>query len=104
MTKKPSVDPNACQMTVNWPDKTKDTLQIPPGFKDTLKWFLDAVYRGTGYRCSRNEFMMKSARHYLDHLLQSKNTKQLLNSLKAETPEPEIQTEKDGTHLPVSEE
>jgi hypothetical protein len=73
---------NTEQMTVYWPDGEKDNIQAPVGFKDSLKWFLDAVYKATGYKCSRNEFLMKSARFYLDHLLQAKNTKRILNSLK----------------------
>lgn len=63
-------------------DPERASLYVPLGFKKAITWFLDGLYARTGYKCSRNEFMMKAARFYLDHLLQSEDIKSLLANVK----------------------
>lgn len=68
-------------MTFYWEGGEKDSILIPGGFREAIKSFLEAVHKHSGYKCSRNEFILKAIRHYLDHLLSQDNTKKMVKVL-----------------------
>lgn len=71
--------------SIYWPGSPgRGSVTTPYGLKARVDELLAFVYETTGAKFSRNDFIVKAIRFYLQHLLEAKSKKDLVKKMESE--------------------
>lgn len=72
------------EMLVQFPDGEWTTnVRTPPGLCAKIDAMLSQIHKSTKVKYSRNIFILKAIRYYFDHLIESKDIKELTDRIES---------------------
>lgn len=75
---------NGENIPMYWPGLPgRTSVRATKGLKARIDELLSFIHQSTGAKFSRNEFILKAIRHYLNYCLEAKSKKELVKKIEA---------------------